>query len=225
MDPSKVSIESSWREALEEEFKKPYFDEIKAYLQNEIEQGHTVYPPGPKIFRAFELTPIDKVKVVIIGQDPYHNPGEAMGLCFSVPQGIRVPPSLRNVYKELSTDTGFVIPDHGDLTSWGEQGIFLLNAMLTVRHKSAGSHKAIGWQQFTDAVIKTISDKKEGIIFLLWGKFAQSKLPLINQLKHHVLIAAHPSPLARNAFFNCKHFSKTNELLDKMGSESINWQL
>jgi len=225
LDPSKVNIESSWREALAHEFKQPYFDAIKTHLLSEKKKGNVVYPPGPEIFRAFELTPIDKVKVVILGQDPYHNPGEAMGLCFSVPHGVRIPPSLRNVYKELASDVDFVIPSHGNLTAWGTQGVFLLNAMLTVRHKNAGSHKDIGWRTFTDAVIKTLSDQREGIIFLLWGKFAQSKIPLINQLKHHVLCAAHPSPLARNAYANSKHFSKTNELLEKMGREKINWQV
>jgi len=148
-----------------------------------------------------------------------------MGLCFSVPQGKRVPPSLKRIYKEINRDVGCSIVDHGDLTSWAEQGVLLLNAMLTVRHKSAGSHKKIGWQKFTDAVIKHLSDTKDQVIFILWGKFAQSKLPLINQLKHHVLIAAHPSPLARTGFAGCSHFSKTNELLLKMGKEEINWQL
>ena len=210
MNPQDVDIEDSWRKALSEEFQKPYFDKIKKALQAERKVGNTVYPSGKDIFRAFELTPFNEVKVVILGQDPYHNPGEAMGLCFSVPQGVRVPPSLRNVYKELHTDVGIEIPNHGDLTAWGKQGIFLLNAMLTVRHKSAGSHKAIGWQMFTNAVIETLSRERKDIIFLLWGRFAQSKAPLIDQMKHHVLVAAHPSPLARNAFPGCKHFSKTN---------------
>ncbi len=225
MDPLKVNIESSWRKALAEEFRQPYFEEIKAHLKSELKEGNPVYPPGPLIFKAFELCPLDQVKVVILGQDPYHNPGEAMGLCFSVPQGKRVPPSLKRIYKEINRDVGCSIVDHGDLTSWAEQGVLLLNAMLTVRHKSAGSHKKIGWQKFTDAVIKHLSDTKDQVIFILWGKFAQSKLPLINQLKHHVLIAAHPSPLARTGFAGCSHFSKTNELLLKMGKEEINWQL
>jgi len=225
MDPLKVNIEPSWCRALSEEFRQPYFDDIKSHLKNEIKAGNTVYPPGPLIFKAFELSPIDQVKVVILGQDPYHNPGEAMGLCFSVPQGKRVPPSLKNIYKEINRDIGCSIPDHGDLTAWAEQGVLLLNAMLTVRHKSASSHKSIGWQKFTDAVIKYLSDNKDQVIFILWGKFAQSKLPLINQLKHHVLIAAHPSPLARTGYAGCSHFSKTNDLLIKMGKEEINWQL
>ncbi len=225
MDPLKVNIETSWREALSEEFRQPYFDEIKKQLKNEFKKGNAVYPPGPLIFKAFELCPADQVKVVILGQDPYHNPGEAMGLCFSVPRGVKVPPSLKNIYKEIHRDVGCDIPDHGDLTKWAEQGVLLLNAMLTVRHKSAGSHRKIGWQQFTDAVISHLSKSKEQIIFILWGKFAQSKLPLINQLKHHVLIAAHPSPLARTGFADCSHFSKTNHLLSEMGKKKIDWQL
>jgi len=170
LDPLKVNIEPSWRKALHEEFKQPYFDEIKSHIRKDRKEGYTIYPPGPLIFKAFELTPIDDVKVVILGQDPYHNPGEAMGLCFSIPKGVRVPPSLRNIYKEIHRDVGFDIPTHGDLTSWAEQGVFLLNAMLTVRHKTAGSHKKIGWQEFTDAVIKTLSDQKEGLVFLLWAQ-------------------------------------------------------
>ena len=225
MDPANVNIESSWHQALSGEFRKPYFDSIKQHLLEEKKKGMVIYPPGRLIFNAFDLTPIDQVKVVIIGQDPYHNPGEAMGLCFSVPKGIRVPPSLKNIYKEQSTDVGITIPNHGDLTHWAKQGVFLLNAMLTVRHRSPGSHKNIGWQQFTDAVIQTISDKKESVVFLLWGRFAQTKGNLINQMKHHVLKAAHPSPLARGAFFGCKHFSKTNDLLNDMGLEPIDWQL
>jgi uracil-DNA glycosylase len=225
MDPDNIKIEASWKKALREEFQKSYFDLIKSHLKEEIRAGQQVFPPGPLIFKAFELTPIDRVKVVILGQDPYHNPGEAMGLCFSVPQGVRVPPSLKNVYKELASDVGIEIPQHGDLTAWAEQGVFLLNAMLTVRAHSAGSHKKIGWQTFTDAVIKSISDYHDGVVFLLWGRFAQSKSQLIDQLKHHVLIAAHPSPLARTGFKGCRHFSKTNNLLTKMGKSKINWQV
>ena len=162
---------------------------------------------------------------MILGQDPYHNPGEAMGLCFSVPKGKRVPPSLVNIYKELERDLGIERATHGDLTSWAQQGVFLLNAMLTVEHKKAGSHKNIGWQQFTDAVIQKLSDNTTGLVFLLWGRFAQSKKPLIDQMKHYVLEAAHPSPLARNAFAGCQHFSKTNDLLLKNNNTTINWQL
>lgn len=203
----------------------PYFNDIKKALVDARARGRTIYPPGQLIFNAFDLTPIDAVKVVILGQDPYHGPGEAMGLCFSVPKGVRVPPSLQNVFKEMALDLHASIPNHGDLTSWAEQGVFLLNAMLTVEHKSPGSHKNIGWQTFTDAVIRTLSDQREGLIFLLWGRYAQSKEGLIDQLKHHVLQAAHPSPLARNAFSGCKHFSRTNELLVNMGKTAIQWQI
>ncbi len=225
MDPADVHIEPSWRKALSEEFEKPYFKIIKDKLLADKKAGYTIYPPGQLMFNAFARTPFDKVRVVILGQDPYHNPGEAMGLCFSVPKGTRIPPSLKNVFKEQVTDVQITIPDHGDLTSWATQGVFLMNAMLTVRHKSPGSHKSIGWQTFTDAVIKKLSDERENLIFLLWGRFAQSKSVLINQMKHHVLKAAHPSPLARNAFSGCKHFSITNKLLTKMNSDPIDWQL
>ena len=225
MNPDLVKIESSWKELLKDEFEQTYFDELSHFLKEEKQQGKQIYPPGSLIFNAFKLTKPENLNVVILGQDPYHNPGEAMGLSFSVPRGVRTPPSLRNIYKELHSDVGFEIPDHGDLTNWANQGVLLLNAMLTVEHKKAGSHKKIGWQNFTDAVIKTISDSKENIIFLLWGRFAQSKSSLIDQMKHYVLEAAHPSPLARNAFMNCKHFSKTNSILEKIGKEKIDWSL
>lgn len=223
MQAAKVNIEASWKEVLKEEFEKPYFDGIVQYLKQAQSAGKRIYPPGPKIFNAFELTPWDDVKVVILGQDPYHNPGEAMGLCFSVPRGVRVPPSLVNIYKEILRDTGGNIPDHGDLSSWARQGVFLLNAMLTVEHRSPGSHKAIGWQDFTDAVIRILSKRKENLVFLLWGRFAQSKKKYIDEMKHYVLEAAHPSPLARNAFSGCGHFSKTNELLQKHNKPAIKW--
>ena len=188
--------------------------------------GKVVYPPGPLIFNAFNLTPFDKVKVVIIGQDPYHGPGEAMGLSFSVPKGVRIPPSLLNIFKEMEMDIGTTRPQHGDLTYWAEQGVFLLNAMLTVEHKTPGSHKRLGWQKFTDAVIKILSDSKENLVFFTLGaNFAQSKKALIDEMKHYVLEAAHPSPLARNAFFGCQHFSRTNELLQKNNLVPIDWQI
>lgn len=220
-----VKIEEGWKNVLTSEFQAPYFAAIKQFLVNEKAAGKTIYPPGSKIFNAFDSTPFDKVKVVILGQDPYHGPGEAMGLCFSVPQGVRVPPSLKNVYKELNRDLGFTIPNHGDLSTWADQGVFLLNAMLTVEHKKAGSHKKIGWQKFTDAVIKNISDHKEGIIFMLWGNFAKGKKELIDEMKHYVLESVHPSPLAGNGFQGCGHFSKANELLQKQGKQTINWQV
>ena len=220
-----VQIESSWYEVLKDEFDKPYFQQIKLFLKSELKKGKAIYPPGQLIFNAFNATPFDQVKVVILGQDPYHGPGEAMGLCFSVPHGIRMPPSLQNIFKELHDDTGTNIPDHGDLSSWAAQGVFLLNAMLTVEHKKAGSHKKIGWQQFTDAVITKISELKEGIVFLLWGNFARSKKSLIDELKHYVLESPHPSPLAGGGFMGQHHFSKTNELLEQQGLAPIDWSI
>lgn len=218
-------IELGWKRILKDEFEKPYITGIRETLSNTEATGKPVYPPSSMIFNAFNLTPFDKVKVIIIGQDPYHNPGEAMGLSFSVPRGVRVPPSLRNIYKELARDINFEIPPHGDLSSWATQGVFLLNAMLTVEHKKAGSHKKIGWQQFTDAVIQVLSMHKRGLVFLLWGRFAESKASLIDNEKHHVLIAAHPSPLARNAYNGSRHFSQTNAILKKQGMQTIDWQL
>ena len=220
-----IQIEEGWKNILAEEFSKPYFLEIKSFLQTEIKAGKIIYPPGPLMFNAFNLTPFDQVKVVIIGQDPYHGPGQAMGLSFSVPKGIKVPPSLKNIYKELHDDVGIEIPDHGDLTPWARQGVFLLNAILTVEHKSPGSHKRIGWQKFTDAVIQKLSDEKEGLVFLLWGRFARSKVEIIDELQHYVLESAHPSPLAGDAFMGNHHFSKTNELLLRQGEEAVDWQI
>ena len=225
MNPDLVQLEKTWKRVLKDEFQKTYFDEIVSTLKIAKKNNKIIYPPGPLIFNAFALTPFDKVRVVILGQDPYHNPGEAMGLCFSVPKGVRTPPSLANVYKELKSDLNIPVSQHGDLTSWANQGVLLINAMLTVEHKQAGSHKKIGWQIFTDKVIQTISDKKENIIFLLWGRFAQSKKKWIDESRHYVLEAAHPSPLARNAFMGCKHFSKTNEILKKHNFPQINWCL
>ena len=218
-----VKIEESWKRLLSEEFKAPYFQGIKDFLVKEKKAGKTIYPPGPLIFNAFNTTPLDQVKVIILGQDPYHGPGQAMGLSFSVPRSVKTPASLRNVYKELNTDIGMEIPNHGDLSAWAEQGVFLLNAMLTVEHRQAGSHKKIGWQTFTNAVIKKLSDEREGLVFLLWGNFAKAKKEFIDELKHYVLEAAHPSPLAGNRFLTCKHFSRTNELLLKQGLEPIDW--
>ncbi|MBP6811822.1 MAG: uracil-DNA glycosylase [Saprospiraceae bacterium] len=218
-----IQIEASWKQALAEEFQKPYFSDIRRFLHEEIASGKTIYPPGPLIFNAFNKTPFDAVKVVILGQDPYHNPGEAMGLCFSVPRGVKVPPSLVNIYKEIKSELGLEAPGHGDLSRWAEQGVLLLNAMLTVEAKQPASHQKIGWQTFTDAVIKCISDKKDGVVFLLWGNFARSKKHLIDESKHYVLEAAHPSPLAGNAFQGCGHFAYTNEILRKQGSAEIDW--
>jgi uracil-DNA glycosylase len=218
-----IKIHESWKEVLKEEFEKPYFAGIKNFLKQEIADGKILYPPGKLIFNAFDSTPFDQLKVVIIGQDPYHNPGEAMGLCFSVPKGVRTPPSLKNIYKEIQRDVMIPIADHGDLTNWTSQGVFLLNAMLSVEKKKPGSHKKIGWQEFTDSVIIKISELKEGVVFLLWGNFAKNKKQLIDTDRHFVLEAAHPSPLAGGAFFGCKHFSKTNNILQKMGATPIDW--
>lgn len=220
-----VKIESSWKAALAEEFEKPYFESLVRFLHNEKSAGKTIYPPGSQIFRAFDLTPVEKVKVVILGQDPYHNPGEAMGLSFSVPKGIVTPPSLKNIFKEIETDLGIRMSGSPDLTPWAEQGVLMLNAILTVEAHKAASHGKIGWAEFTDAVIKYISDNTEGVVFMLWGNFARSKRELIDASKHHVLEAAHPSPLARGAFFGCRHFSKANEMLAAEGKTPIDWQL
>lgn len=225
LDPSNIRIEALWREQLSEEFSKPYFAQIKQFLSAQKSSGATIFPPGHLIFNAFDQTPFDNVRVVILGQDPYHNPGQAMGLSFSVPANMPLPASLRNIYKEMNRDIGFEIPDHGDLTEWAKQGVFLLNAILTVEKNLAGSHANIGWQIFTNAVIRILSEKKEGLIFLLWGNYARNKKELIDSTKHTVLEAAHPSPLARNAFNGCKHFSKVNDLLTKRGESPINWTL
>lgn len=220
-----ISIETSWFEQLKDEFHKNYFDQLKTFLLEE-KKKYTIYPKGSEIFMAFNLTPFSKVKVVIIGQDPYHGEGQAHGLSFSVPFGIKPPPSLVNMYKELKTDVNFIIPNHGNLTSWAKQGVLLLNATLTVRQSQPGSHQQKGWEQFTDAAIKAISERKQNVVFILWGKFAQNKELLVNTKQHLVLKAAHPSPFsAHNGFFGCKHFSKTNNYLTQKNIEAINWQL
>ncbi len=221
-----VKIEAGWKEALKSEFSQPYFQQIVLHIKTEKSQGKTIYPPGSQIFNAFDTTPLEKVKVVILGQDPYHGPGQAHGLCFSVQYGVPPPPSLVNIFKELQSDIGFRIPDHGNLTHWAQQGVFLLNASLTVKAGEPMSHSKIGWAQFTDQVIKTISARKEHVVFLLWGKFAQEKRVLVDENKHLVLRAAHPSPLSASAgFFGCRHFSKTNEYLVAKGIEPIDWNL
>ncbi len=222
-----VKIEPSWKEQLKDEFGKTYFMQIVTHIKTEQATGKVIYPPGNKIFNAFQATPFDKVKVVILGQDPYHGAGQAMGLSFSVPDGVLpLPPSLLNIYKELRNDIGMPIPTTGNLTHWANQGVLLLNAVLTVRANEAASHSRIGWMDFTDAVIKKISDEKSGVIFLLWGKFAQEKQVLIDQTKHHVFKAAHPSPFsADKGFFGCRHFSTTNEYLRKQGKDPIDWSV
>jgi uracil-DNA glycosylase len=221
-----IQIEESWKEVLKEEFNKIYFQHIVTFLKAEKATGKIIYPPGSLIFNSFKQTPFSKVKVVIIGQDPYHNKGQAHGLSFSVPNGIPKPPSLLNIFKELKNDLGIEISENGNLEKWATQGVLLLNASLTVRQNEPGSHAQIGWLQFTDQVIKKLSDEKEGIIFLLWGKFAQEKQVLIDETKHFVLKAAHPSPFsASNGFFGCKHFSKTNTLLLKQQKDPIDWKI
>ncbi|MBK7182183.1 MAG: uracil-DNA glycosylase [Bacteroidetes bacterium] len=221
---SDIMIDESWKALLSEQFKAPYFNELKQFLVQEKKQ-FLIYPPGPQIFSAFNRTPFSKVKVVIIGQDPYHGPGQANGLCFSVAEGIKSPPSLKNIFKELNTDLGIPIPYSGNLEPWADQGVLLLNAVLTVRANTPGSHQKKGWETFTDAVIKAISDNKKGVVFLLWGNFAHTKEALINDKKHFILKAAHPSPLARGAFFGCKHFSKTNRILETESIAPIDWRI
>ena len=222
-----IQINESWKKALKDEFTKPYFQQIVAFLKTEKAAGKTIYPKGSNIFNACNLTPFDKVKVVILGQDPYHGPNQAHGLSFSVLPGIKPPPSLVNIFKEIKSDIGLQMPaDFGDLTHWAEQGVLLLNAALTVRAGEPFSHAKFGWADFTDAVIRTISDKKENVVFILWGKFAQEKQSLIDETKHHVLRAAHPSPFsADKGFFGSKPFSKTNALLIKDGNEPIDWSI
>jgi uracil-DNA glycosylase len=221
---SAIAIEDTWKKALKDEFNAPYFKQLKSFLVEE-RQKYTIFPPGKLIFAAFDNTSFDDVKVVIIGQDPYHGKGQANGLCFSVGPNVPKPPSLVNIFKELQSDLGFPIPEKGGLEPWARQGVLLLNATLTVREGQAGSHQGKGWEQFTDAVIRKISDEKKGIVFLLWGRFAHSKEELINADKHFILKAAHPSPLARGAFFGCKHFSKTNKILEHEGKSPIDWKI
>jgi len=219
-----VKIDASWKQILRHEFTKPYFLQVVTHLKTEKATGAVVYPSGSLIFNAFNKTPFDQVKVVILGQDPYHGRGQAHGLSFSVPDGLPSPPSLGNIYKELHKDIGMPIPATGNLSKWAAQGVLLLNAVLTVRANEPASHAKIGWMDFTDAVIRKISDEKKGVIFLLWGKFAQEKQVLIDETKHYVLKASHPSPFsADKGFFGCKHFSRTNELLMMQGLDAIDW--
>ena len=220
-----VNIEQSWKQALQSEFEKPYFAGLVRRLHEEKASGTVIYPPGSRIFRAFELTPVQDVKVVILGQDPYHNPGQAMGLSFSVPDGVPAPPSLVNIFKEISSDLGITMSGSPNLEPWARQGVLLLNSILTVRAGQAASHRALGWEQFTDAVIRYVSDNCDGVVFMLWGNFAREKAALIDPSKHLILQAAHPSPLARGAFFGCRHFSKANNFLTFKGKTPIEWQL
>ena len=220
-----VKIEPSWKEALKDEFDKEYFRDLVRYIKDSKAAGKVIYPKGGDIFKAFELCPVASTKVVILGQDPYHGPGQAMGLSFSVPEGIAAPPSLQNIFKEISSDCNIRMSGRTDLSRWASQGVLLLNAILTVQAGVAASHSRIGWEQFTDAVIRYISGNTEGVVFLLWGNFARSKAPLIDASRHLVLQAAHPSPLARGAFFGCRHFSQANNYLISRGKTPVDWQL
>jgi uracil-DNA glycosylase len=218
-------IEQSWKVVLLEEFNKDYFIQLKQFLLDEKKQ-YSIFPKGKDIFNALNYTPFNKVKVVILGQDPYHGMGQAHGLSFSVPDGVKQPPSLKNIFKEIASDLNLPLPETGNLSPWAKQGVLLLNATLSVRVKQAGSHQKKGWEEFTDSVIKNISQKKEGVIFLLWGRFAQDKAELIDKNKHHILTAPHPSPFSvYRGFFGCKHFSKTNKLLAEQGLKEIDWKI
>lgn len=220
-----VRIEESWKNALADEFGKPYFAQLVRFLHEEKAAGQRIFPPGSQIFRAFDLTPVSELKVVILGQDPYHGFGQAHGLSFSVPDGVPAPPSLKNIFREIETDLGVKMSGYPNLEKWARQGVLLLNAVLTVRAGIAASHSRKGWEEFTDAVIRYISDNCTGVVFLLWGNFARSKTVLIDRSRHHVLEAAHPSPLARGAFFGCRHFSQTNAILASQGRTPIDWTL
>ena len=221
----KPQIESSWKHMLKEEFEADYFLEIKKLLIEE-KAKYTIYPPSSLIFNAFDLTPFEAVKVVILGQDPYHGPGQAHGLCFSVQRGVRLPPSLQNIYKEMQADVGLTLPDHGCLESWSRQGVLLLNAVLTVRHGAAGSHQKRGWERFTDAAIRSLSENRSNLVFMLWGNYARAKKALIDVEKHLVLEAAHPSPFsANNGFFGSRHFSKANNYLHQHGKKPVDWSV
>ena len=218
-----VKIEKSWQEVLQTEFDKPYFENLVGFVKQEY-ASNTIFPPAGQIFNAFNTCPFNNVKVVILGQDPYHGPGQAHGLCFSVNDGIQFPPSLQNIFKEITSDLGIPAPKTGNLTRWAEQGVLLLNATLTVRASQAGSHQGKGWEEFTDAVIKTISEKAENVVFILWGSYAIKKKSLINASKHCILTAPHPSPLSSyRGFFGCKHFSQTNTYLASKGKTPIEW--
>lgn len=222
----RIKLEESWKSALREEFDKPYMRELGEFLRREKAAGKVIYPPGPLIFNALNSTPLDQVKVVIIGQDPYHGPGQAHGLCFSVQPGVPTPPSLQNIYKELQRDLNVPIPSHGYLQHWAEQGVLLLNTSLTVEQARAGSHAQAGWQQFTDRVIEVVNERCDGVVFLLWGSHAQSKQKLIDPRKHLILKSAHPSPLsAYRGFLGNGHFSRTNKFLEQNGKTPIDWAL
>lgn len=225
-DPGAMNLDQSWRSVLGDELDKDYMHGLQQLLIAEQTAGKVIYPPSSQWFSAFNHTPFDKVRVVILGQDPYHGPGQAHGLCFSVLPGVKVPPSLANMFKELASDLGITQPNHGCLTSWAKQGVLLLNATLTVEQANAGAHQGKGWEQFTDQAIRALNDQREGIVFLLWGSYAHKKGAFIDESRHLVLKSVHPSPLsAYRGFLGCKHFSATNNFLQKNGQQPINWQL
>lgn len=219
-------LHESWKVALDAEFQQPYMRELKAFLMAERQAGYVFYPPGPLIFRALDTAPFDQVRVVVLGQDPYHGPGQANGLCFSVSEDVALPPSLVNIFKELHADLGIPIPRHGNLDRWARQGVLLLNATLTVRAHQAASHQNKGWERFTDAIVRALNDRREGLVFVLWGRYAREKGRLVDHARHHVLTAAHPSPLsASSGFFGCRHFSAINRYLESRGETPIDWSL
>lgn len=226
VDKRKIKLHPSWLSVLGEEFEKPYMNTLKAFLAEQKKQGKVIYPAGSNWFAAFDHTPFDEVKVVILGQDPYHGPQQAHGLCFSVLPGVAIPPSLRNMYQELHSDVGIPPADHGCLTHWADQGVLLLNATLTVEQGNAGAHQGKGWEEFTDAAIRALNTQREGLVFMLWGSYAQKKGAFIDARRHLVLKAPHPSPLsAHRGFFGCRHFSKANAYLEQRGVEPVDWQL
>ena len=226
MAEANIKLEESWKEALSPEFESPYMQQLKAFLVEEKQRGKAIFPRGSEYFRALDLTPLDEVQVVILGQDPYHGFGQAHGLCFSVRPGVRIPPSLVNIYKELETDLGIPPARHGFLESWAKQGVLLLNSVLTVEESQAASHQGKGWERFTDAVIRQVNDECDGVVFMLWGSYAQKKAAFVDTERHLVLKAAHPSPLsAHNGFLGCRHFSKANAYLAEHGREPIDWAL
>lgn len=222
----RVKLEASWKQQLAAEFESEYMQTLRAFLLQRKQAGKVIYPPGDEYFNAFNYTPFDQVKVVILGQDPYHGPGQAHGLCFSVPEGVRPPPSLKNIFKEIHRDLGLPVPTHGCLTSWANQGVLLLNSVLTVEQASAGAHQKKGWETFTDRVIRCVNDHQEGVVFMLWGSYAHKKGQFIDETKHKVLRSVHPSPLsAHRGFLGCGHFSEANKYLTSIGKDVIDWSL
>lgn len=221
-----IGLTNSWKQRIGSEFEQGYMQELRQFLLQRKQAGAQIFPPGKKVFNALKSTPFEQVKVVIIGQDPYHGPGQAHGLSFSVPAGMRIPPSLKNIYKELQQDTGFIIPQHGYLKNWADQGVLLLNAVLTVEQAQAGAHQAKGWEKFTDRIIEVLNSESKHLVFMLWGAYAQRKGEIVDAAKHCVLKAPHPSPLsAHRGFLGCRHFSQANNYLQAQGREAIDWQL